>query len=93
MTDLVGAAANAIFLAIKGDHPDFDDGWLDLIPEEPPLNYSDDQDWLHFIGEVVRRYRVKIGGCTCPTAATFFAYKSKTLGELRDALVEATKCP
>lgn len=93
MTDLVLAASNAIFRAIKDDHPDFDDGWLDLVPEASPLNYSDDQDWLHFLGDAVRRYRVKIAGCTCPNAVTFFAFKSKMLAELRDALVETTTCP
>lgn len=93
MTDLATAADNAIFEAIKHDHPDFDDGWMDLVPEDSPLNYSDDQDWRHFLGDVVRRYRLKIAPCTCPTVTTFFDFKSKELLALHDALVEKTSCP
>lgn len=92
MTNLVPVADSAIYHAIKFDHPDFDDGWMDLIPEDSPLNYSDDLDWLHFLGEIVRRYRIKIPGCTCPNAVQFFAFRSKILADLRDALVEATTC-
>lgn len=92
MTDLVAAADNAIFQAIKADHHDFSGGWMNLVPEESPLNYSDDQDWLHFMGEIIRRYRIKIPGCTCPPAANFFGYKSNTLANLRDDLVGATIC-
>lgn len=92
MTDLYKAADSAIFEAIKADHHDFDDGWMDLIPQNSPLNYSDDQDWLHFLGEVVRKYRIKIPGCTCPNADKFFKYKSEQLVELRDALVGKTAC-
>lgn len=93
MPDLFSAADNAILAAIKHDHDDFDDGWRELVPEDSPLNYSDDQDWLHFVGDVVRRYRIKIAPCTCPAPANFFGFKAKELLNLRDALVEKTSCP
>ncbi|MFM5894019.1 MAG: hypothetical protein ACKOQM_06245 [Novosphingobium sp.] len=93
MTDLVVAADTSIFLAIRDDHHDFDDGWMDLVPEDSPLNYIDGLDWLHFLTAVVRRYRFRIAPCSCPNAVHFYGYKSKELNELRDALVEETICP
>ncbi len=93
MTDLWTAADKAIFAAIKNDHHEFDGGWMALVPEDPPLNYSDDQDWLHFLGDIVRLYRINIPGCSCPPAARFFGLRSQSLAELRAALTENTVCP
>ena len=86
------AANAAIFGAILADHSDFDDGWMDKIPEDAPLNYSDDQAWRYFLGEVVGRYREWIAPCTCSHPHTFYNLKSKELRELRDALLGETQC-
>lgn len=86
------AANDAIAETIEDLRRSVTESWMTLKPTESPLNFPSRQEALGFLGEIIRRYREMIEPCTCPGAASFDAYKSKTLIQFRDAIVEATVC-
>ena len=92
MHNHIDAANAAILESIRYYHTDFDERWLHLVPAESPLNYSDEQAWREFVGQVVVRFRASIASCTCPDADTFFGHKTKQLRVLREAIREAVQC-
>ncbi len=92
MHNHLDAANAAILESIWDDHPDFDQKWLNLVPADAPLNYSDEQAWREFAGRVVARFRHSIATCTCPDADSFFGHKSDELRDLREALRSNVQC-
>lgn len=92
MHDHIDAANSAIRESIWDDHDDIDGGWRDLIPENAPLNYADEQAWRNFAGRVVKRFNLSIASCSCLPEETFFDLKSKELIEFRNRLRESVTC-
>lgn len=92
MHNHIDAANAAILESIRDDHADFNEPWLHLVPDESPLNYSDELAWRDFVGRVVARFRYSIASCTCPEADTFFGHQSDRLRVLREALRSSVQC-
>ncbi len=92
MHNHLNAANAAILESIWDDHEDFDQQWLNLVPADAPLNYSDEQAWREFVERVVARFRHSIATCTCLDADSFFGHKSDELRVLREALRSNVLC-
>lgn len=86
------AANNAISKAVKHLRPSATGSWMLMVPDAAPLNFLSVPDWMNFLGEILANYASSIPGCEAPTAGSLQSFKSKTLIQLRDAMVEGTLC-
>ena len=87
------ACANrAIRETVKEMRPSIDQSWMTLVPATP-LTMPDRPEWMDFLGRIMKRYNRCVAQCSGPAAERLVDKQNEQLIALRDAIVEATKCP
>ena len=86
------AANNAVSQTIQLMRPGATGSWMLMVPDKAPLNFITVADWMNFLGAILARYGNAITPCAAPAPDDLQGFKSKTLIQLRDAMLEGTQC-